>query len=124
MTIRNVVFRTTESGGGKCLQLEECEGAVLEGCTFSCPSPTLDMAPYPARAATAAALYCTDSTVKVSRCRLEAAGLEARGLVVEGRSRVEVEDCQFLATFSSAVWVKGREAHCRLARVAVKQCGG
>ena len=54
----------------------------------------------------------------------DAPGLDARGLVVEGGSLVEVTDSGFTGTFNSAVWCHGERSRCSLSRVSVKQCGG
>jgi len=106
------------------LDLEDCEGALLEGCTFTCASPTSDMAPYPPSHNLAAAISCRNSTVQIKSCSISAPGLDARGLVVEGGSLVEVTDSGFSGTFNSAVWCHGDRSRCSLSRVSVKQCGG
>ena len=123
VTIKNITFRTTEDPNGKCLHLEDCEGAELSGCTFCCRSPTTDLAPYPGTPHLAAALVCTRSRVSVSQCQVTAPGLEARGLVVEGGSRVTVTNTTFTSTWNSGVWVQGG-GRCRLERGAVRSCGG
>ena len=123
--VRNLKITSMEGEkDGKCLYLEDCEGALLEGCTFTCASPTSDMAPYPASRNLAAAISCFNSTVQIKSCSISAPGLDARGLVVEGGSLVEMSNSGFSGTFNSAVWCHGERSRCRLSRCSVKQCGG
>ena len=123
--VRNLKIISTEAEkDGKCLELEDCEGAFLEGCTFSCASNTSDMAPYPASRNLAAAILCINSTVEIKNCSISAPGLDARGLVVEAGSLVEVTDTEFSGTFNSAVWCHGEGSKCTLTGGFVKQCGG
>ena len=125
MRVRNLKIISMETErDGKCLELEDCEGALLDGCTFTCASPTSDMAPYPPTRNLAAAISCSNSTVDIKNCSISAPGLEARGLVVNGGSLVAVTDTGFSGTFNSAVWCHGEGSKCRLTRVSVKQCGG
>ena len=123
--VRNLKIISAEvEKDGKCLELEECKGALVEGCTFSCASNTSDMAPYPASRNLAAAIVCRNSTVEIKNCSISAPGLDARGLVVEGGSMVEVVDTEFSETFNSAVWCHGEGSRCSLIRDKVKECGG
>ena len=125
MRVRNLKIISTEAAkDGKCLELEDCEGAFLEGCTFSCASNTSDMAPYPASRNLAASILCINSTVEIKNCSIFAPGLDARGLVVEAGSLVEVTDTEFSGTFNSAVWCHGEGSKCTLSGGFVKQCGG
>lgn len=123
VVIRNVRFTTTSAPNGKCVEVEDCGTVELEGCTFSCTSASTDLAPYPAREATAAAIYATNSEVRVAGCTVTAPGVEARGLVVAAGARATVTNSSFTATFNSAVWC-WKEAWCRLEQVKVKDCGG
>jgi len=123
--VRNLKIISLEAEkDGKCLELEDCQEALLEGCTFTCASPTSDMAPYPPTRNLASAISCINSTVEIKSCSISAPGLDARGLIVEGGSLVAVTDTGFSGTFNSAVWCHGEGSKCTLTRVSVKQCGG
>ena len=123
--VRNLKITSLETKkDGKCLELEGCQGALVEGCTFFCLSSTSDMAPYPARQDLAVAISCVNSSVKIKECSVIASGLDARGLVVEAGSLVDLVDSEFSETFNSAVWCHGEESKCSLTNVVVKRCGG
>ena len=123
--VRNLKIISLETKkDGKCLELVGCQGALVEGCTFFCLSSTSDMAPYPARQDLAAAISCVNSSVKIKECSVIASGLDARGLVVEAGSLVDLVDSEFSETFNSAVWCHGEASKCSLTNVVVKRCGG
>ena len=125
MKVRNLKITSLETKkNGKCLELVGCQGVLVEGCTFFCLSSTSDMAPYPARQDLAAAISCVNSSVKIKECSVIASGLDARGLVVEAGSLVDLVDSEFSETFNSAVWCHGEASKCSLTNVVVKRCGG
>ena len=57
-----------------------------------------------------------------SKCEIEAPGLDARGVVIEGSKETVLEDCSLENCFSSGVWVKG--GRCRVVGGSVVGCGG
>ena len=91
------------------------------------------------RKTTAAAVYCLNSSAKIRliitthsvgyygdifrKCKIEAPGLDARGVVVDGSSNVLIENCTIENCFNSGVWAKGGSL-CHVEGGKIDGCGG
>ena len=63
------------------------------------------------------------SSGKVSGCDISGPGLDARGVVLDKQSHVEIDTCNIHDTWNSGVWARGGSA-CSILDSSVSRCGG
>ena len=70
-----------------------------------------------------AAIQCVSSSGKVSGCDISGPGLDARGIVVDKQSSVDIDTCNIHDTWNSGIWARGGSA-CSISESSVVRCGG
>ena len=75
------------------------------------------------RKSLAASVQCLSSSGKIVGCDISSPGLEARGVVLDRHSHVDMDTCTVHDTWNSGVWARG-ESTCTITSSTVIQCGG